>query len=103
VLLTAMVFFGLCKGFYDSNIFAAIYDVVDPRVRGSAAGIMNTVGWGGGALGPVAVGWFSKHGRGANEMENMSHAISCCAAIYLLSAALLISAIWTLRKRSIPN
>jgi MFS family permease len=103
VLLTAMVFFGLCKGFYDSNIFAAIYDVVDPRVRGSAAGLMNTVGWGGGALGPLAVGWFSKHGGGANEMENMSHAISLCGAIYLLSAALLISAIWTLRKRSIPN
>jgi MFS family permease len=103
VLLTAMVFFGLCKGFYDSNIFAAIFDVVDPRVRGSAAGIMNTVGWGGGALGPLAVGWFSKHGGGATEMENMSHAISFCGAIYLLSAVLLISAIWTLRKRPARN
>ncbi len=100
VLLTAMVFFGLCKGFYDSNIFAAIYDVVDPRVRGSAAGIMNTVGWGGGALGPLAVGWFSKHGGGANEMENMSHAISFCGAMYLASAVLLTFAIWTLRRRS---
>jgi MFS family permease len=100
VLLIAMVFFGLCKGFYDSNIFAAIYDVVDPRVRGSAAGLMNTVGWGGGALGPVAVGWFSKYGGGASEMENMSHAISFCGAIYLLSAALLIAAVWILRRRS---
>jgi MFS family permease len=103
VLLTAMVLFGLCKGFYDSNIFAAIYDVVDPRVRGSAAGLMNTVGWGGGALGPLAVGWFSKHGGGVNEMDNMSHAISFCGVIYLVSAALLIGAIWTLRRRSAAN
>jgi MFS family permease len=30
-LLLAMMLFGLCKGFYDSNIFAALYDVIDPR------------------------------------------------------------------------
>jgi len=98
VLLTTMVFFGICKGFYDSNIFAAIYDVVHPRVRGSAAGIMNTVGWGGGALGPLAVGWFSQHGGGATEMENMSHAISYCSAIYLVSATLLVLSICFLPK-----
>lgn len=98
VLLFAMVCFGLCKGFYDSNIFAAVYDVVHPRVRASAAGIMNTVGWGGGALGPLAVGWFSKHGGGA-EMENMSRAISCCSVIYLVSAAILVCAIRTLPRR----
>ncbi|HEX4644693.1 MAG TPA: MFS transporter, partial [Verrucomicrobiae bacterium] len=55
VLLLVMSLFGLCKGLYDSNIFAAIFDVVEPRARSSAAGIMNTVGWGGGALGPLVV------------------------------------------------
>jgi MFS family permease len=89
VLLTVMSLFGLCKGLYDSNIFASIFDVVEPQARGTAAGIMNTVGWGGGALGPIAVGWVSKHGRHATEMENMSEAIAFCGVIYLVGAALL--------------
>jgi MFS family permease len=97
VLLAAMFCFGACKGFYDSNIFASIYDLVHPRVRGSAAGLMNTVGWGGGALGPVAVGWFSRHGAGT-EMENMSHAISYCSVVYLVSAGLLLLAIYSFPK-----
>ncbi len=91
-LLVVMSLFGVCKGLYDSNIFAAIFDVVEPRARGTAAGIMNTVGWGGGALGPLAVGWFSEHGRGATQMENMSAAISSCSIIYVAGAILLLAA-----------
>jgi MFS family permease len=92
VLLVAMSLFGLCKGLYDSNIFAAIFDVVDPRARGTAAGIMNTVGWGGGALGPVAVGWISQHGRRLTEMDNMSEAIAFCSLIYVVGGILLLAA-----------
>ena len=92
VLLVVMSFFGLCKGLYDSNIFAAIFDVIEQRARGTAAGIMNTVGWGGGALGPLAVGWLSKHGRHATEMQNMSEAIACCSVIYIAGAGLLLAA-----------
>lgn len=99
VLLAAMTGFGLCKGLYDANIFAAIFDVVSPRARGTAAGIMNTVGWGGGALGPLAVGWLAQHGRHASQMRNMSEAIACCALVYILSAALLLAAAWTAGKR----
>ncbi len=94
VLIGAMTLFGICKGFYDSNIFASLFDVVPAHVRGSAAGLMNTVGWAGGAFGPLAVGWFSKHGGGATQIENMSHAISFGAVVYLVSAALLLAAIW---------
>jgi MFS family permease len=89
-LLWAMTLFGLCKGLYDSNIFAALYDQVPPRARATAAGLMNTVGWGGGALGPLAVGWLARHGRRPTEMENMSEAIASCGAIYLAGGLLLI-------------
>ena len=91
-LLVAMTLFGLCKGLYDSNIFAALYDYIPPEARATAAGLMNTVGWGGGALGPVAVGWVTKHGHYGTEMDNMSHAIAWCGAIYLVGAVLLIAA-----------
>jgi MFS family permease len=92
VLLFVMTIFGLCKGLYDSNIFASIFDVVEPRARATAAGIMNTVGWGGGALGPLAVGWFTKYGRHSNAMDNMSEAISSCSLLYLVSGILLLIA-----------
>src|SRR4051812_21309539 len=35
-LLTAMTLFGLCKGLYDSNIFASLYDAVEPSARATA-------------------------------------------------------------------
>ena len=56
-LLFAMTVFGLCKGFYDSGIFASLFDNIEPRARGTAAGIMNTVGWGGGDLDPCSLAW----------------------------------------------
>ena len=62
-LLVAMTVFGICKGFYDSGIFASVYDSIEPRARGTAAGLMNTVGWGGGALGPLFVGLATCSGR----------------------------------------
>jgi sugar phosphate permease len=97
-LILAMTVFGLCKGFYDSGIFASLYDVVEPRARGTAAGLMNTVGWGGGALGPLFVGWASTHGGKPTEMENMSDAIAWCGLIYVVAAGLLLGAMWLVRR-----
>ena len=92
LLLATMAVFGACKGLYDSNIFAALFDYVDPRARGTAAGIMNTVGWAGGALAPATIGWFSKHGRHASETQNMSEALSFCSVLYVISMLLLLVA-----------
>jgi MFS family permease len=97
-LLVAMSIFGFCKGFYDSGIFASLFDSIEPRARGSAAGLMNTVGWGGGALGPLFVGLASKYGSGATEVENMSDAIAWGGAIYLVAAMLVLGAIYSTRK-----
>lgn len=112
-LIGAMCVFGLCKGLYDSNIFASLYDVIAPRARASAAGLMNTVGWGGGALGPVAVGLATKYGRHAPldatdaahkaaEVANMSEAIAFGAVIYVAAAALLLIAAFRCARRDVP-
>jgi MFS family permease len=89
VLIYTMVLFGLCKGVYDANIFASLYDFVEPRARASAAGLMNFVGWGGGAFGPLAVGFVTKYGPYQDHTANMSLAISWCGAVYLACAFLL--------------
>jgi len=98
-LLLAMTCFGVCKGFYDSGIFAALYDVIEPQARGTAAGIMNTIGWGGGALGPLAVGIATKYGRHENAVDNMSEAIAFGAVIYIIGATLLFTAAYFHTKR----
>jgi sugar phosphate permease len=100
VLIFAMICFGLCKGFYDSGIFASLYDAIEPRARGSAAGLMNTVGWGGGALGPVFVGVVSKYGNKPSEVENMSDAIAFGSIIYVVSAALIFIAMVLFSRKS---
>jgi sugar phosphate permease len=91
-LMLAMSCFGLCKGFYDSGIFASLYDCIEPRVRGAAAGLMNLVGWCGGALGPLFVGYWTTYGHSSSKTENMSKAIVWSAAFYLAASALMIGA-----------
>lgn len=98
LLLFSMTVFGFCKGFYDSGIFASLFDSIEPRARGTAAGLMNTVGWGGGALGPLFVGWASKHGSKPTEVENMSDAIAFGGIVYLIGAVLIGLAILSYRK-----
>jgi MFS family permease len=97
-LVLVMTVFGFCKGFYDSGIFASLYDAIEPRARGTAAGLMNTVGWGGGAFGPWFIGWLAEHGKRSTKIENMSDGIAWGGAIYLVSAGLLLCAIWQLRR-----
>ena len=91
-LLLAMTAFGLCKGCYDAGIFASLYDVVPARSRATAAGVMNTVGWTGGALGPLYAGWMAKHAGQGSEVANMSLAVSLCGGIYVVVAVLLVFA-----------
>jgi MFS family permease len=90
VLLFAMTLFGFCTGLYDSNIFASLYDTIEPRARSTAAGIMNTIGWGGGALGPLFIGLMAGNGPRDQQIHNMSRAIAFTGAIYVAVAALLL-------------
>jgi MFS family permease len=81
---------GFCKGVYDASIFASVFDVVRPAVRGTAAGLMNTVGWSGGALAPVAVGAFS-------DRLGLGPAIGATAPVYVVSGLLALCAAWLAR------
>lgn len=82
-LVGAMTGFGLCKGLYDANIWASLYDVVPASRRGAAVGLMNMIGWLGGAAGAYLVGYAAHRGA------TLSQAISATAAIYVGVALLL--------------
>jgi MFS family permease len=92
-LVVALAAWGLFKGFYDASIFASVYDVVRPEARGTAAGLMNCVGWlAGGGTAPVIIGYVAQH-------SSLSLAISVAGGVYLLAGVLLLSALlWTLRR-----
>jgi MFS family permease len=83
VLVLALVGFGYFKGMYDANIWASLYDVVRPERRASALGFMNSIGWLGGGLAPVAIGAMS-------ERYGMSGSISATSGIYLSIGLLML-------------
>ncbi len=80
-LLTGLLGAGFCKGIYDANIFAALYDVVPVGDRGTAAGLMNTVGWSGALVAPIAVGF-------ASQRFGLGTAVASTAVVYVLVALL---------------
>ena len=82
VVIVALTGFGYFKGLYDANIWASLHDVVRPEHRASAVGIMNSIGWIGGGVAPVAI-------AAASERFGMSACISANSVIYLFVAALL--------------
>jgi MFS family permease len=81
VLIAALIGAGICKGIYDSNIFASLFDVIRPEDRGTAAGLMNTVGWTGGFAAPTVVAI-------ASERLGLGATIAATAAVYLLGGML---------------
>lgn len=95
-LVAALIGWGLCKGFYDANIFASVYDVVRPEARGTAAGFMNMVGWLGGGSAPLAIGFLAKR-------IGLSAAIASAALVYVLAAAVLTVGIVLFVRRDVAR
>ncbi len=83
VLVVALAGFGLFKGLYDANIWAALYDFVPPSRRATAMGFMNAIGWLGGGTAPVLIAL-------ASERFGMSSALSATSLVYVLFGTLLL-------------
>lgn len=93
-VLAAMIGFGFFKGVYDSNLWAALYDVTPIERRGATLGIMNSLGWLGGAAAQLCIGV-------ASVRFGMSACLSATAIVYLaIAIVLLIGARRLARKPS---
>jgi MFS family permease len=93
MVILALTFWGFFKGLYDANIFAAVFDVVRPEARGTAAGFMNAVGWlAGGGSAPLVIGIIA-------QRESLSLAIALASMVYLAAAVLLLIGIVFFVKR----
>ena len=82
----AMFLFGVFRGAYDSNNFAAFFDVVEPRYHASAAGFNLMIAFLFGCFSPTVLGWTKAH-------YSMSTGLATLAVAYLFGFALLAFAV----------
>jgi len=81
----AMFLFGVFRGAYDSNNFAAFFDVVEPRYHASAAGFNLMIAFLFGCFSPVVLGWTKAH-------YSMSAGLTSLSVVYLAGFVMLMAA-----------
>ena len=81
----AMGLFGIFRGVYDSNNFAAFFDVVEPRYHASAAGFNLMIAFLFGCFSPTVLGW-------TKARYTMSTGLATLSLAYLAGMALLVIA-----------
>lgn len=97
LLILSLTVWGLFKGLYDANIFASVFDTVGTEVRGTAAGLMNTIGWlGGGGSAPLVIAWIS-------QSQGLGTAIAMASSVYLLAGVLLLVAARLASRTPVPE
>ena len=77
--------FGFFRGAYDSNLFAALFDVIEPKYRSTATGIMLSFAFIIGSFSSVILGW-------AKQSISLSTGIASLSVIYLISASIIFIA-----------
>ena len=89
----AMFLFGVFRGAYDSNNFAAFFDVVEPRYHASAAGYNLMIAFLFGCFSPTVLGWTKAN-------YSMATGLSTLAIPYLVGVALLVVACRSFARQS---
>lgn len=88
----ALALFGFFRGIYDSNIFAALYDVVEKPYRATATGIMLMFAFVAGSAAPYLLGLIK-------PLLGLSAGLSSLSIVYLISAGCItIALLFTYKK-----
>lgn len=88
VVYIALAGFGLFRGLYDSNLFAALFDVIPPRYRSSATGLMLSFAFITGAASPVLLGY-------VKQRFGLSVGLSSLGLVYVFGSAMVFVALRT--------
>ena len=92
VIYIALALFGIFRGVYDSNIFAALFDVIEPRFRSTATGLMLMIAFVTGAIAPYILGMLK-------PVLGLSWGLSALAVVYIFSAICIFVAVKYYYKR----
>lgn len=82
----ALAAFGFFRGIYDSNLFAALFDVIEPQYRASSVGVMTSFAFLTGAFAPLLLGIIK-------TQYGLSVGIGLLSVFYLLAALFILLAI----------
>lgn len=85
VLFASLLLFGFATGIYDSNLYAALFEVVDPRFQAVATGIFGCGGCVVGAAGQTIVGWISASNSISSSMAFLA-VISAAGCLFIAIA-----------------
>jgi sugar phosphate permease len=89
-----LALFGLFRGIYDSNIFAALYDVIEPRFRSTATGLMLMFAFVTGASAPYILGKIK-------PVLGLSWGLSALSVVYVFAAFCLFIAVRFFYKKDL--
>ena len=89
VACAAMALYGVFRGVYDSNIYAAMFDVIDPKLRASSVGILTAFAFIVGCLAPVYLGAVQGDGT---SIEAFGWGISSMGIFFLVGGLLIAAA-----------
>lgn len=85
--------FGIAHGFYDSNMFASLYDVIKPRYRAAATGFMCFGAFVMGAVAPKLIGAMMDSG------VSVKNCLSSLSGAYFLGALTVLFAMLAFLRR----
>lgn len=79
IVYISLALFGVFRGIYDSNIFASLYDVIEPKYRSSATGLMLMFAFVTGAAAPYILGIMK-------PILGLSWGLSALSVVYILAS-----------------
>jgi MFS family permease len=85
-LFAVLAGFGFCRGVYDSGIYPSLFEVVEPRLHASMAGLMICAAFLAGAAAPVLLG-------AIKQAWGLSSGMSWLSAVYCLGGAAILTAV----------
>ncbi|MDR1556400.1 MAG: MFS transporter [Tannerellaceae bacterium] len=86
VSYAALALFGFFRGVYDSNLYAALFDVIEPHLRASSVGIMTAFAFLIGSLSPLILGMVKTH-------YGLSIGVISLSIFYIFSALMILIAL----------
>ena len=92
VLYVALVLFGLCRGVYEANLWASLYDIIDIRYRSAATGFTLAFGLVIGALAPYILGLLK-------PAFGLANGFACLSAVYVCSGLCILMAVLFFYKK----
>jgi sugar phosphate permease len=92
IVYFALTMFGFCRGIYDSNIFAALYDVIEIPFRATATGIMLMFAFIVGSGSPYILG-------ALKPVYGLSDGLAFLSVVYVFSSFCILIALIFFYKR----